>query len=47
MSDEPSFAEEVLHEVLQEPISTIEFEEVALMGLFGRSCLEFPLFIDV
>ena len=39
--------EEVGHEVLQESISAIEFKEVALIGFFGRGCLEFPLFIDV
>ena len=39
--------EEILHEVLQEPISAIEFEEVALVGFFGRDGFEFPLFIDV
>ena len=39
--------EEILHEVLQESISAIEFKEVALIGFFGRGCLEFPLFIDV
>ncbi len=39
--------EKVLHEVLQESISAIEFEEVALIGFFGWGSLEFPLFIDV
>ena len=39
--------EEVGHEVLQESISTIEFEEVALICFFGRGCFELPLFIDV
>ena len=39
--------EEVLHEVLQESISAIEFKEVTLINFFGRGSLEFPLFFDV
>ena len=39
--------EEILHKVLQESISAIEFEEVTLVGFFGWGSLEFPLFIDV
>ena len=39
--------EEILHEVLQESISAIEFEEVALVGFFSWGCFELPLFIDV
>ena len=39
--------EEVLHEVLQESISAIEFEEVALITLSSRGGLQLPLVIDV
>ena len=39
--------EKVLHEVLQESISAIEFEEITLIGFFSWGCFELPLFIDV
>ena len=39
--------EKVLHEVLQESISAIEFEEVALITFSSRGGLQLPLFFDV
>ena len=39
--------EEVLHEVLQQPVLVIELEEATLIGGLGGGRLEFALFVDV
>ena len=39
--------EEVLHEVLQQPVLIIELEEATLTGSFGGGRLELSLFVDV
>ena len=39
--------EEVLHEVLQQPVLIIELEEATLIGGFGGGRLELALLVDV
>ena len=39
--------EEVLHEVLQQPVLVIELEEATLIGGLGGGRLELSLFVDV
>ena len=39
--------EEVLHEVLQQPVLVIKLEEATLIGSLGGGRLELALFVDV